>query len=111
MGMCVLYFDIEGSCLSQNNLVKFCKKRRDYENNEDVVVFHFISDERELEIKECTTQDGTLYCYYITLKKSHKIVRPYDSHQPFSSPATAAGREVHIHQEGKYKSYRVLRRK
>ena len=54
--MCVLYFDIEGSCLNQNNLVKFCKKTRDYENNEDVVVFHFISDETELEIKECTTQ-------------------------------------------------------
>lgn len=58
-----------------------------------IVVFYFISDEREHEIREGMKQDGTLYCY-ITLEKSHKIVRLYNKGRLFSRLVTAGRRKV-----------------
>lgn len=58
-----------------------------------IIVFYFISDEREHEIGEGMIQDGILYCY-ITLEKSHKIVRLYNKGQLFSSLVIAGRTKV-----------------
>lgn len=88
----MLYFDIESLCLvSQNNLMKFNKKTREYESNVDILVFHFIGAEREHEIRQGTTQDGTLHCHYTVSEKSHQIVRPF---------ATCPSQAWHSSEEG-----------
>lgn len=70
----MLCFAIESPCwLSKNNLMKFSKERREYEN---IIQLSSTSHEREHGIREGMKQDGTFY--YVTLEKQYKIMRLYN---------------------------------